>query len=504
MSFYKVNSTIVPGATHQKQDTVSFGYELTNGNLISMVSNNPRPNFESFKMRQPIFGGSECDKSVGEDEDDTPKIEISKRNSLKDHNVVKRLGFAQSFDERISYDSSIDHENRESVKPRGEIVMNMPQTVYREDIPYNRHQLESLQQDSMKFNPMNTHNYESKAPSIEISRADSKNKKEPADVQKIGVQFTHAKSRPSIEVFGEQNKYFIKKNREPVLKENLMPMFDESTHRQVIANPPMTEKAIEATKFSAYYERSKDESDPERTREKIMKANQVNKLNPMASSRIHKTEDTFEDPTTRNFFFNPRTDQGQLIEREGPMFTSNYISNPFKDTQSDLTTRFQQPHMPRENFPQITQSTYRTDGSSMPSSMQRSYHIDTSKLIGYRKQESAARLDNTEDYHSFSQMSSSQQCLTPKPRLMQEDALKHRKAPSSIYKGSLNSRTPTSTSGMRSLFASKPDKHKTRTPKSSQGPQGLTRKDVLEILKLHTALQAKIQYLEGKVSPNLN
>jgi hypothetical protein len=190
--------------------------ELTNGNRISLGSNKPRQQLESFKIRQPFFGGSVYHQSAEEDEDHIAHLKAMKESSQSKDKVVKRLGFAPSSDDHISYDSSLDQDQSGKVRQKTEITKAVPHLVYQEDIVLKKTHFDSLQQESLKANPMNTYNYDSQPASVAMSRAEFKSRKESNDVQNIPSTFTHSKARPSNEAFEESSKYFIKKNIQPL------------------------------------------------------------------------------------------------------------------------------------------------------------------------------------------------------------------------------------------------------------------------------------------------
>jgi hypothetical protein len=487
--------------THHKQDTVSFGYELTNGNRISMGSNQTRPNFESFKMRQPFFGESDNNKSIEDAEEDHQRHKMLKMVPEREKEVSHNTAFRPLSDDHISYDSSLDHDNLEPVKPKSAISKVMPGSVYQEDLTQRRAQFDSLQQDSLKINPLNTQNYDSKTGSVALSRADLKSRKESSEVQPLLKETIHRSKVTSVHTLEENSKYFVKKTIQPSTREVQSSKYEEGTRRNLLKNPPVV-SAINATYYSTQYERSKDESDGEKTREKIMHGQQQIKHNPSNESRLRSSDDKHFDFSSRNQQISNNGDPNYIyVDQDEQMFTSKYISNPFKESELAQGSKFLASVSSKYQPICIPQHQSRADQSIHISSHHKSYHQTREKPPGQRKPPSDLRLDNTIDYHSISNMTYSNQFATPKHSVLRGNPLKLNKSPNGLCPSAGKSKTPTSASGAQS-FQSKNRALKSSKVegKSGQHTQGLSRKDVLDILKLHTALQAKIQYLEGKVT----
>jgi hypothetical protein len=73
-----------------------------------------------------------------------------------------------------------------------------------------------------------------------------------------------------------------------------------------------------------------------------MYGQQFLKQSSSMASRMRSTEDRYIDYSSHQPSTNQRHHLGGYLDKEGPMFTSKYIVNPFKDTQQEL--QFHLPH----------------------------------------------------------------------------------------------------------------------------------------------------------------
>lgn len=436
-----------------------------------------------------------------EDEENLAPLKGLKDSSPCNDGIVRKLGFVPSSDDHISYDSSLDQENLAKLKLKNEIIKAVPSIVYQEDIDLKKNHFDSLQQESLKINPLNTHNYDSKTQSIAMSNGDFKTRKQSNEAQYKPSHFTHSKHQPSGELMEESSKYFIKKTTQPSTKDIFSPKYEESTKRQTIKQSP-TEKGIEATYYSAYYDRAQEENDSERTRQKIMLGQQGTKQSTSMASRMRSTEDRYIDYSSKPQIANKYHHPDDSIDKDGPMFTSKYIANPFKETQQEFQFKIPTPTVLQSEVLHPSHLAYKQNPNSSAQNLKRSYQMDQSKFSNHRRPPSDLRLDNTMDYHSASMMGTSHHFHTPKHSILRPDCCRHHVASPVSCHCSHQGRTMAQSSASHSGLARKTDKRKPKLPTTGQNSQGLSRKDVLDILKLHNTLQAKIQFLEGKVSPS--
>jgi len=471
-----------PNTCH-KQETVSFGYELTQGNRFSNSSTHFKTNLEGLKMRQPNFYRSEYNMNIEETLDDSAEEKLHLEGATHKSGVSHLINPRGTTDDRISFDSSQDNERgSSSCTDNGGFRKLDDKCAIQEGTHATNHQHDSLRQESSKVNPMSSNMFGSRQMSLGQSKLDFAGRVESCQVEINQCEDSSAFRDQGSHSQEENNRYFIKKGLSSQHRDFADQVQEETTRRQLI-NQPTGIGGSRANDQTTYVNIGREEDYSDKTHEKHLNkksmSNSSSIYRPTSKPMDHR-RDIYEVPNSQS---NVRI-QYDYVDADASqmMYSSKYISNPFKESIQERPTSNRTHKASRRESKQNSVQGFQS-GSKCWFEKPPQFRLNIEGMQAKsRRNYEEKYLDNTENFHSNSYISGNSISMTPKDctRSFYTQAPYH-------HQYNHVPEVP------RKKKAPAAPKNKTKQTK------GLTRKDVVEILKLHTKLQSKIQKLEGSM-----
>lgn len=431
-------------------------------------------------MRQPNFDRSEYNTNVEETFDDSAEERLQIENREHRSGIDQAVDKKVMIDDRISYDSSHDNDKvSSSCTAKSGFGKIVNAGTYQEDLSIPRPQFDSLKQDSSKVNFIQSNVFGSRQLSLGQSKQEFGGRIESCEVEIGQPEESNAYVSIGDDVQNEPNRYFIKKG---VLHNHrdFANLPQEETTRRQITNYPVCANNSRMNDQTKYINIGKEEENSDKTYEKY-----INNKNSSKNSSMYRP--TMRQPQVRKADFkvpgndsNTKT-QNEYIDADTSqmMYSSKYITNPFKESIQERPTSNRMHKASKRESKQNSVHGYQSGSKflidKLPQFKLNIEGMQHSQIRDYKSR----YLDHDDHHHSNSYLSGNSLTVTPK----------HGNHPA------MNKATPANNSSMAAITRDR--KQAINATHQNRPPTGLTRKDVVDILKLHTKLQAKIRKLEA-------